>query len=164
MGTVITNNTNDVKFVFGSGKEESLLKSHAVSITLREDLKGAEILSIGTGRHDGIHKISDIVIYHDLVTSPVTADGETLRNLLLSYFATAYTQSASDTFVNGDLAAGILPIAHNLGSTNILVAVKDNNDIVTPYTATVVDANNCTIDLSAVAPITGTWTWMVFKV
>ena len=86
------------------------------------------------------------------------------RDLLLSYVGTAWTQSASGTFVNGDLAAGILSINHGLGSTNVLVAVKDNTDAVETYTATVVDANNCTIDLSAVAPITGTWTWMVFKV
>jgi len=163
MSLTITNNTSDILFEWSNGMSDLVSKTHITNCILRNSSAKKDMLIVNTSREATRFNRSEISFEYDEVTSPVTTSAAQLRNLIMSYVSTISTQSASDTFVNGDLAAGVLTITHNLGTTNVLIAVKDNNGIVTTYTATVVDANSCTINLAAVAPITGTWTWMAFK-
>ena len=72
--------------------------------------------------------------------------------------AARFTQS----FVNGDLAAGVLPVTHNLGATRYPVTVSDENDnIIGPDEVNFVDGNSLTVDLSSFGAIAGTWNVVV---
>ena len=66
-------------------------------------------------------------------------------------------------FDDSDLVAGgVLSVAHNLGQRYNSVTVYDGNSrIIQPDFVTDVDANNATVDLSSLAPITGTWNVVV---
>lgn len=66
--------------------------------------------------------------------------------------------TATASFTNGDLDAGVYTFVHSLGVKFLSVAVFDNNDIeVTPDDITATDVNNTAIDLSSYGAITGTW-------
>jgi hypothetical protein len=71
---------------------------------------------------------------------------------------TSYTQS----FVNGDLTAGVLSAAHSLGQQYVTAQVFDNNDdLVQPDDITLTDANNLSVDLTSFGTLTGTWNLVV---
>jgi len=99
-------------------------------------------------------------VYVHMVTSPVVADLAALMALLSSYnnTATGCGSSYSLDFVNGDLTAGVLTVNHALNTTTVAVEVVDNTGAIYTAPVTIVDVDNVTVDLSAVAPITGTWT------
>ena len=62
------------------------------------------------------------------------------------------------TFADGNLAAGILTVSHNLNAQYLSVTIYDNNDkIIIPDDVTATDANTSTIDLSSYGTIAGTW-------
>ena len=66
--------------------------------------------------------------------------------------------TATASFDNGDLAAGVYTFNHALDVQFLAIAVYDNNDIeVTPDDITATDSNNIAIDLSAYGAIAGTW-------
>lgn len=70
-----------------------------------------------------------------------------------------------DAFVNGDLTAGVLTVAHNIGNQYVQVQVYDNNDnLVMPDDVTLTDANNLDIDLSSYGTITATWHAVILDV
>ena len=62
------------------------------------------------------------------------------------------------TFADGNLAAGILTVSHNLNAQYLSVTIYDNNDkIIIPDDVTATDANTSTIDLSSYGTIASTW-------
>jgi len=62
------------------------------------------------------------------------------------------------TFVDGDLAAGILTVTHNFNRlTPLSVVIWDNNNEEIDADVAGSDANSLTIDLSAYGALTGTW-------
>lgn len=66
------------------------------------------------------------------------------------------------SFVDGDLTAGVLTVTHNLAERYHSVAVYNNAEqMVTPDLITDVDANTITIDLSSFGAIAGTWNLVV---
>lgn len=77
--------------------------------------------------------------------------------------ATAFRQA----FTNGDLTVGVLTATHSLGQQYNTVSVYDNNDqIVQPGEILAVDANNVSVDLTAIqtangGSIPGTWNIVV---
>jgi hypothetical protein len=71
---------------------------------------------------------------------------------------TSYTQS----FVDGDLTAGVLSAAHSLGQQYVTAQVFDNNDdLVQPDDITLTDANNLSVDLTSFGTLTGTWNLVI---
>jgi len=68
-----------------------------------------------------------------------------------------YTQS----FVDGDLAAGVLTVAHGLGKDIALLAVMTNTGQQVAGLVTYVDPNTLTIDLAGFTPLVGTWKVLV---
>jgi hypothetical protein len=70
---------------------------------------------------------------------------------------TRYAQS----FANADLVANVLTLAHNLGKRVVSVTIYNNLGAQVDVRPVLVDTTSCTIDLSLVAPITGTWEAMV---
>ncbi len=72
------------------------------------------------------------------------------------------TASYRQSFVNGDLVAGVLSVTHSLGVRYNHVTIYDNsNQMITPDQITDVDANNITIDLTSFGAIAGTWNLVV---
>jgi hypothetical protein len=66
------------------------------------------------------------------------------------------------SFVNGDLAGGVLTVTHSLGQRYHSVTVYDENGVkVSPDDITDVDLNNVTVDLSSFVALTGTWNVVV---
>ncbi len=66
------------------------------------------------------------------------------------------------SFVDADLAAGVLTVTHNLGVRYHAVAVYDDSDqLVTPDAIIDVDANSLTVDLTSFGVIAGTWNVVV---
>lgn len=69
-------------------------------------------------------------------------------------FATPYHLD----FDNTDLVAGVLTVGHGIGRQYVTVQVYDNNDdSAGPFPVKATGPFNCDIDLTAVAPIVGTW-------
>lgn len=73
---------------------------------------------------------------------------------------TAYTR----TFVEADLAADILTVAHGLGQLGgLAVTVSDNNGVVVYPVIDFTTTNALTLDFTGFTPLTGTWTVGVIK-
>jgi hypothetical protein len=69
------------------------------------------------------------------------------------------------TFQNSTIsgAGGALAVTHNLGVSNVLVQVYDeNNRQIQPDEITLTSNNTVTIDLSSFGTISGTWSYIVF--
>ena len=67
------------------------------------------------------------------------------------------------TFVNDDLTAGVLAIAHNLNVATVLVQIFDeSNQMVLPDLLTLTGANDTSVDLSSYGTIAGTWSYIIF--
>lgn len=65
-------------------------------------------------------------------------------------------------FVNGDLAAGVLTVTHNLGERYHSVTLYNNSDqMIMADQITDVDTNTVTVDLSSFGAIAGTWNVVV---
>ncbi len=78
------------------------------------------------------------------------------RNFFLSELHIAKTFSMS--FANADLLSGKLNIHHGLGSTNIDVIIRDNNNKrILPDDDDTSQSNEAIEDLSSYGTITGTW-------
>ena len=77
--------------------------------------------------------------------------------------ASASESSYSTTFTNSDLSAGVLTVTHSLNKKYVCgVAIYDNNDeLVTGYAVTLVDADSLTVDLSGFGTLTETWTVVI---
>jgi len=64
----------------------------------------------------------------------------------------------STTFVDGDLAAGVLTVTHNLGTKLVSVTVFNNDDqICWPDLVTLSSTSACAVDLSSYGTLVGTW-------
>lgn len=62
------------------------------------------------------------------------------------------------SFTNANLVANVYSFNHNLGTTDIFVAVYDNgNNLVYPTNISTVNSNTVDIDLTGFTPISGTW-------
>lgn len=68
------------------------------------------------------------------------------------------------TFANGDLIADQLSVTHALGTQYNQVVIYDNNNLVViPTEISATSTTVATVDLSGIAPITGTWRAVVIK-
>jgi hypothetical protein len=68
----------------------------------------------------------------------------------------------SRTFVDADLAGGILTINHALGNALVDVTIRDNTGaMIMPDSNLIVDANNVNIGLASFQPLPGVWTALV---
>jgi len=64
----------------------------------------------------------------------------------------------SESFVNGDLAGGVLTVTHSLGRQYVHVSVYDNNnELIQPDTVTATSTSATAIDLTSFGTLTGTW-------
>lgn len=71
--------------------------------------------------------------------------------------------SYTTTFLDGNLSSGVLAVNHNLTVNGVGVFIYDNNNKqIQPDDVTLVDADNCNVDLSSYGAITGTWRVKVF--
>jgi hypothetical protein len=62
------------------------------------------------------------------------------------------------SFVDADLAAGVLTVNHALGVKYVVPAIYDSNEqMIIPDNVTAVNTVQCLIDLSSYSPIAGTW-------
>jgi hypothetical protein len=77
--------------------------------------------------------------------------------------ATSNTSASVDgTFVNADLVAGILTVAHGIGSQAVEVTVyNDSWKIIGPTDVTAIDASTVDIDISDFGTISGTWRYVI---
>ena len=70
--------------------------------------------------------------------------------------------SITDTFVDGDLSSGVVTAAHTKGTWYPpSVIIYDNNDTKIQPDDVTVSNNSIAIDLSTLAPITGTWRYVI---
>lgn len=68
------------------------------------------------------------------------------------------TTTVSDTFVDGDLTAGVFTFNHALNTRPVTIQVFDNNwRQVVPDGITLTDDNNASIDLTSWGTLSGTW-------
>ena len=94
-----------------------------------------------------------------VTTDPALAAGNDLiPKSAVETLIAASNPGYSTTFVDGDLAAGVLTVAHNLGQQVVTVAVADNNGNAVSAPINYVNTTTLTIDLSVLGTITGTWT------
>jgi len=72
------------------------------------------------------------------------------------------SNSYSTTFVNADLATGILTVTHNLGVKVVPVIVCNNNfKVIIPDEITYSSTTICLVDLSSYGVLSGTWSIIV---
>jgi len=151
MAITISNETGQVKIVFSN-------KTIWVPKPYRTTLKEARgTIWLNTNQPQGIQQgRSDIEIQYSKVTSPTSANISDLADLLAAY----NNQSASGTFTNADLTAGVLTITHNLGTTDVAVVIRDPDGLEALTANTIVDGDSLTVDFGG-AIGAGTWTWFV---
>lgn len=78
--------------------------------------------------------------------------------VLLADLAFNAGTSATASFDNGDLTAGVYTFNHAIGIQYLNIIVYDNNDIqIEPDLITATDTNNAAIDISSFGTITSTW-------
>lgn len=74
------------------------------------------------------------------------------------------TTSYVVSFSSVNLSSGVLVINHNLGQKYVQVSVYDNNNKqIKPSVVTMIDENNCSIDISPFGSITGNWNVVITK-
>ena len=67
-----------------------------------------------------------------------------------------------DSFVTGELSAGILTVPHNLSQQIVIVQVSNQlNQVIVPDLITLTNSTTCSIDLSSYVPLVGTWNVIV---
>ncbi len=104
-------------------------------------------------------------------TNSVSADGGTSNSAASpdTTFITGGTPGSDGfarrhlaSFVDGDLAASILTVNHNLGNRYVTIAIYDDSeDLITPGTISTINSNSLSVDLSSFTPISGTWNLIV---
>ena len=68
------------------------------------------------------------------------------------------------TFINADLATGVLTVTHNLNSNYVIVVDYDNTSKqIGPDDVTLTSVNALTIDLTSFGTLTGTWSCIVIE-
>ena len=83
----------------------------------------------------------------------VSADGTTFFDI---------ARTASNTFNNGDLTAGVLTITHGLGiQTGNVIIRTDANEVIEPDLITATSATVTTVDLSTLGVAAANWTWEI---
>jgi len=124
--------------------------------TLGDDSNiGLELVPKGNGKI-GINNAYKFPNLDGNANEVLITDGS--GNLSFSDLMNSYT----NTFVDGDLTAGVLTISHNLGTKNTIVSVYDNSDnVIVPDEITATDINTTTIDLSSYGTLTGTWRYVI---
>lgn len=116
-----------------------------------------------TTRKGGTDFQGDVAIggqtVNDIKTSADTLDTGDTSLATTGYVAVhAGTSGFNDTFVDGDLTAGVLTVTHNLGQQLVHVTVADNNDNqIIPDDITFDTVNQCSVDLTSFGTLTGTW-------
>lgn len=76
--------------------------------------------------------------------------------------STPTVSSYRDSFVDGDLTAGVLTVTHSLSQKYVSVSVYNNNDdLIIPDDVTVINTTSLTIDLTGFGTLTGTWNLVV---
>jgi hypothetical protein len=79
------------------------------------------------------------------------------------YVITRDTVATSDTyrqnFIESNLSAGVLVVAHGLGTTSPTAVTVWNNEgeAIIPNDVIAIDADSLSVDLSSFSPITGVW-------
>lgn len=71
-------------------------------------------------------------------------------------FGPTYARGYRREFTDGDLAAGILTLAHDLGDDAASVSIRSNTGLVVSASTTVTPTI-ATVDLTAYSPLAGTW-------
>lgn len=80
------------------------------------------------------------------------------KNAAEAAAATINIHKYDRSFVNADLAVGVLTVTHNLNSEVVSVVVLDNSKKkILPSEITVTGVNTLTVDLLAFGTLTGTW-------
>jgi len=101
------------------------------------------------------------------INKPVFFATSTTAGYFINYRGVSVTTSTSyyQSFVNGDLSAGVLTVNHNLGHKYCTVQVFDNSDInILPDTITLTSTTALTIDLTSYGTLTGTWHVVVLDI
>jgi len=94
------------------------------------------------------------------ISKPVFFAVSTAAGYFINYRGVSVNSSTSyiKSFVNGDLVAGVLTVAHNLGYQYLLAQVYDDSNIlILPDAITLTDSNNLSIDLTSYGVLSGTW-------
>ena len=95
------------------------------------------------------------------VTSPVTANIQSLMAVLQTYAITGDTILYSRTFTNADLVLNVLTTTHNKNGHTTMVTVVNPSGTSVLKTFTEVSVNQITVDFGG-AIAAGTWTQYVF--
>jgi hypothetical protein len=67
-----------------------------------------------------------------------------------------------NSFVTGELSAGILTVTHNLSQQIVMVQVSNQlNQVIVPDLITLTNSTTCSVDLSSYVPLIGTWNFIV---
>jgi len=151
MATVITN--EDKKIVIQFPHDHILYVPKPFRVTLKTN-RGT--IWINQGDNGVVSGRSDIPIKFVDVTSPVAATIGELAELLSVY--STELDSASGTFTNADLVAGVLTISHALGSVNVAIVIRDPAGTESYQPNTVVDNDTVTVDFGGSIGA-GTYTW-----
>ena len=98
------------------------------------------------------------------VIKPVLIADSTTTGFIFNMRGTTVTDSTSftDSFVDGDLTAGVLTISHNLGRQYVQVQIFNNSEqLILPDDITLTDANTTTVDLTSFGTLTGTYHYVI---
>lgn len=84
---------------------------------------------------------------------------DTTLETLLTYDGMDWMPSKyNSTFVNGDLAAGVLTVTHNMHQQYGSVTIYDDSDkVVVPDSVTATGVDTVDVDLTTKVPLAGTW-------
>jgi hypothetical protein len=88
----------------------------------------------------------------------------TYRVVISASGSSTVNPSFVQSFVDADLTAGVLTVAHSLNQQYCQVQIFNNNDdLIQPDDVTLTDANNLDVDISGFGTITGTWRVVVIS-
>lgn len=89
----------------------------------------------------------------DISSAPTSLDAGTGVTLILTT-----SKVFRLSFNNANLSGGLLTVNHNLGQRICIVQVSNNQgQVVQPDTITLLNSNQCVIDLSSYVPLTAIW-------
>lgn len=138
--------------------KDSVVSIDAIDAT-DKDSNSIDFISIAWNEGSGLQYTK---LYVDNVTVPSVANLAALYAAVTGYMNTrSNAASASGTFTNADLVAGVLTIAHGLNSSPVAITILDPNGVAEVGSHTETDANTATWDFGG-AIAGGTWKWKVF--
>jgi hypothetical protein len=161
MGIVLIDNSGYIRITDtnNASLQLDLFKSTITNVDPKS-YGGTDDYKIIIRQHGSLGK-DDVALIFRKITTPLTASPNDLADIISAWIDTTDAKTTSGTFVNGDLVAGVLTIAHGKGAEAFLCHIEDPSGESELLTFTNVDADTVTVDFGG-AIAAGTWSYYLY--